>query len=148
MKAVVCPHCKAYKISTIGAPKGVVVVMPCPACHEWIVAYRNKVIALNRHIIENGARKERVAHWAEIIDEFYEAGFFSDAIQGLPDLLSEAGLAGMLEFGPENSPFAPEARVNPSQRQVPISDDEVESFVKIDLENIDDPVYFKKHFQR
>lgn len=136
-------------------------VQPCPVCHEFIVLFRGKTIALNRAILEKGSFDERKAHIAEIIAEFLE-----------PDLLSGAGST---EDGEEaGSPFdglfrsmaAPEdgpaddasddvedeegddgdETESDDEGEAAISDEEVEQFVRVDLKKLDDPRYFREHF--
>ena len=45
MYTVVCPHCKSHQVLTTKVRRDVVVVMPCPSCHEWVILFRDKVIA-------------------------------------------------------------------------------------------------------
>ena len=90
MDLVVCPHCKAHRIVTIKVPKDVVVVMPCPSCHELIVLFRNRIIALSRRILERGTQEERKAHLADVIGEFLDEGlFYSSAYFQQPDMSLE-----------------------------------------------------------
>lgn len=133
---VMCPHCKAHQIFTAKVPKDVVVVMPCPGCHEWVVLFREKVIAVSRRIIEQGTAEERKSHLADVIGEFLDAGvfaqeadFFQEEASGLPD----AGRS------------ARPARRDP-QSTAPITSEELDRFVKIELRRLDNAEYFKKHF--
>ena len=139
MSLVLCPHCKAHRIAASKVPKEVVVVMPCPKCRELVILFRQKAIALDRNVIENGSAEERKAHLADVISEFIEPGMFD--MQALdPDVAStlqegaEAQLDGLdLDSGGERA-------------DQPISQVEMDRFVKIDLKRIDDPAYFRKHF--
>ena len=137
MGMIVCPHCKAHRIVTSRVPKDVVVVVPCPACHELSVLFRGKVIPISRRILERGAKKERIRHLAHIIEEFLEAGV-------LP-------LRGKIPTGEDESFGEPEdiagdMPFDDGPPEVPISEKELEKFVRIDLKHIDNPTYFKRHF--
>ena len=112
-------------------PKDVVVVMPCPACHGLVVLFRDKVMALNREILEHGTRKQVVSHIADIIGEFLDAGVFPTF-----------GEHGSDEHAEEPSEFEPETEISSE----PISREELDRFVKIELKCIDNPAYFKRHF--
>ncbi len=133
MDTVVCPHCNEHRIATVSIPKDVIAVMPCPACHELALLFRNKVFPLSRRIIEYGNRKERSSHFAEVIAEFLESGIFP--IRGLGIFQQDAA-------GGEK------ARTRPSDggKHLKISQREFDKFVNADLRCIDDADYFKKHF--
>jgi hypothetical protein len=125
----------------------VVVVMPCPSCHELVVLFRNKVIPLSRKIIEHGTREERKMHLADIIDEFLDAGAFLSAGEDSEDAEQESepatdSPARLLRRRPRDAESASEeASADP-----PITQEEFDRFLKIDLKCIDNATYFKKHF--
>ena len=138
MKLVTCPHCGNHRHVT-KVPRDVVVVLPCPACGELVVLFRDKVIALSRRIIEEGTLDEIKAHLANVIAEFLEPGMFrmSGAKPDVPK--KEAAAAEDADSdgeGPEES----------DTRRGPISRAEREYFVKVELNQLDDSAYFKKHF--
>ncbi len=140
MQVCSCPHCGTPRIITSKVPKDVVVVMPCPNCRELVVLFRNKAIALSRKIMENGSFEERKEHIAEIITEFLEPGML-----GLPS--GDAGpgfeVDGEAEsFVRDLAGAEDDADVEPG----PISEKEFDEFVRLDLDRIDEPNYFKKHF--
>lgn len=131
MDRVVCPHCKSHRMVATQVPREVVAVMPCPACNELAVLYRGKVIGINRRIIEQGSKSERTEHLAEVIAEFLEAG--------LPSFMTDH------EEGGESTEAAEASQEQPP---LPISDQEFEKFVRIDLKCLDNGAYFKRHFGR
>lgn len=137
MDMVVCPHCKTNRIITSRVPKDVVAVMPCPNCHELAVLFRDKIIPINRRILEEGSREERTQHLAQVITEFLEAGI-------LP--FHE----GDVDFGGgEDEHDEPMERVESERKPRaldPISDKEAEKFARVDLKCLDDATYFKRHF--
>jgi len=119
-------------------PKDVVVVVPCPKCHELVVLFRKRVIPLSRRIIEQGTFEERKTHLATVIAEFLEAGMLpTDSTHCSTDLES------FLETGStdELDPFDLDGPTSE------ISDQEMEKFVRIDLKCIDNEAYFNRHFQ-
>lgn len=130
MDRVVCPHCKSRRLVSVKVPKEVVAVLPCPSCNELTVMYRGRAIGLSRRIIEEGNKAERARHLAEVIAEFLEhhdAPFsFDQAAQAFP----------MPSFGESPDDLAP------------ISDQEFEKFVRIDLKCLDNGAYFKRHFDK
>jgi len=140
MKVVSCPHCGHHRIITSKTPKDLVVVLPCPSCHELVVLFRNKVIPLNRKILQNGSKEERTAHIAEIIAEFIEPGMFGEPDQGDEggfDPMGFMGKGARLESGDDST----------EEDDAPISDEELERFIQIDLKRIDEAAYFRKHFE-
>lgn len=140
MSALVCPHCKSQQIVTSRTPKDVVVVMPCPACGELTVLFRNKAIALDRQVIERGTSEERVNHLAYIINQFLESGLFPLTLNETSDF--EASDAPRPRRRPRRRrPRKPEPESEPA-----ISEEEFDRFVRFDLQKLDDPGYFRRHF--
>lgn len=138
MDMVVCPHCKSHRIITSRVPKDVVAVMPCPSCHELAVLFRNKIIPINRRILEEGTKEERSQHLAQVITEFLEAGI-------LPFQDGSAGFESAIEVPPEGEEDASD--LDPElQSMEPISDKELEKFARVDLKCLDDAAYFRRHF--
>lgn len=116
---------------TARVPKDVIVVMPCPSCHELAVVFRNRVIALNRRVIERGTFDERKVHLAEVIAEFLEAGI-------LPPF-PEEGETTFEPFG------ASEEEPDEAEPEL-ITQEEMDRFTRIELKRLDNPAYFKRHF--
>lgn len=152
MQTVDCPHCKAQRIITSSTPKDVVVVMQCPACHELVVLFRGKAIALNRRIIEQGTIDERKAHLAEVIVEFLEAG---DFLQSLREGRTASPLgADHFLYGDADEADAPAVSADAGEavaraqlkRPGPITSEEIDHFLQMELKGIGDASYFKKHF--
>jgi hypothetical protein len=141
MQVCSCPHCGTPRIITSKVPKDVVVVMPCPNCRELVVLFRNKAIALSRKIMEQGSFEERKDHIAEIITEFFEPGML-----GLP--LSENGAGFELDDSAESEAddFNELFDADSTTAKGPISEKELDEFVRLDLNRIDEPNYFKKYF--
>lgn len=151
MDVLICPHCGNHRIVHSKVPKDVVVVLPCPSCHELVVLYRNRVIALSREIIEHGTFDERKMHIAGIIAEFLEAGIFpTQNAEQSEDARDDAEDHEAEEAEDHESAIRGEASEVPAHHVeetiAPIRQSEVDHFVKFDLIRIDDAAYFKKHF--
>ena len=140
MKLVICPHCKNHRLVTTSLPKDVIVVIRCPACHEYVVLFREKVVAVSRDILKNGSNEERRTHLAQVIDEFLEPDMF---VQSSDPDSSEKNV----ESGDETEDPFTELEVGDSGSPTgPISQQEFRHFVQVELKLINDPAYFRKHF--
>ncbi len=139
MKKERCPHCGEPGFVVGKLPREVVAVMACQHCDEISVLFRKKMIPLNRRIIESGSFEERKEHLADVIAKFLEAGLFSF------DEKMASGAAYELP-GLQR----PRRRRKPAKEQdddeMPITDQELDRFVRIDLKCIDNPTYFKRIF--
>ena len=139
MQVCSCPHCGTPRIVTSKVPRDVVAVMPCPNCRELVVLFRNKAVALSRKIMETGSFEEKKEHIAEIITEFFEPGML-----GLPvtddtgENEAEGFIPGLEEIAAEEQDSDPV--------DGPISQSEMEEFVRVDLNRIDEINYFNKYF--
>ena len=131
---VYCPHCKQHPIKTAKVPKDVVAVMPCPACNEWVVLFRERAIGVSRRIIEQGTREERREHLADVIGKFLDAGIL-DARRGGADETDEA-----------LPPWESATLKSQAPDGHPITREEVDQFVGVDLRHLDNAEYFHKHF--
>ena len=133
MKVTACPHCGATRIVTSQVPKDVVVVLPCPNCHDLVVMFRTKIIALSRRIIEQGSFEEKKAHISEVIAEFLDPSLFTTPLPQGDDV--ELHLPSDDEQFPDETDF----------QIPPISQGEVDEFLEVGLKLIDNSQYFKKH---
>lgn len=140
MRVVACPHCGNHGVITTKIPRDVVVVWPCPNCQGFVVLFRNKVIPINREILEHGTPEQRKAHIADIVAEFLDANFFSVGMSPfvanpLERIEDEADESDGEEGHPSDAP-----------NNTPISQEEFENWVRFELQKLDDPAYFKKYF--
>ncbi|MEA3366386.1 MAG: hypothetical protein U9Q79_12165 [Candidatus Hydrogenedentes bacterium] len=143
MSTVTCPHCGKTRIVTTKIPRDVVVVFPCPECHELVVLFRGKVVGLKRDILQNGTKEERRNHIAEIVEEFLPPELFSgdmdlDAWQGGPSF----PFAGQ----PPRGRWKRQQEEGEEEGNGPITDEEAERFYRFELQRIDETQYFKRHF--
>jgi DNA-directed RNA polymerase subunit RPC12/RpoP len=149
MKLITCPHCGHRHVVASRVPKDVVVVMPCPACSDLVIMFRNKVVGLKRKIVEEGSFEEKKTHISEVIAHFLEPGMIwpDGVLTGEPggdqDALDAASLAEWMEGEDEEAAADPSRAVDGGS---PITQGEVDHFVTIDLQRIDDPSYFRKYF--
>lgn len=137
MRRVRCPHCKEYGFHLDKMPKEVIAVLACQNCEELAVLFRGKIIPLNKRVLESGTLEERKEHLADVIGQFLESGLFNlpAADEDAPEAEEEAPR----EPAPPTNPFDPAGNK-------PISDQEMERFLKIDLKCLDNPAYFKRIF--
>lgn len=153
---ILCPHCNQQKIGSGRLPPDVVMILPCPSCHEYSVVFRNKAIPVNRRIIEKGTRKEKIEHLATIIEMFLELA--------LPQPNESHSNTELDEKIDSSSTFEPRETdqnkpllgggfhsVNGNIPEIqgpikPITEEEVRQFIENDLRYLDDPEFFKKHF--
>ena len=141
MNFVTCPHCNSQRIVAPRTPKDVVVVLPCPSCQELVVLFRKKVIALRREIIEEGTFDERKSHIAEVIAEFLEPGMFRAFASENADETQE-----LFEVESDEEEGIEVDNQEQDDSVEPISESEIERFVRVDLKRLDDAAYFRKHF--
>ena len=142
MSEVTCPHCGKTRIMTTRIPRDVVVMLPCPECHELVVLFRGKAIPLNREVLRNGTKEERRNHIAEIVEECLPPELFSEVVNwdftdaGLPIAFGDRKVRRRRRGAPPEE----------DGRDRPITDEEVARFRKFELHRIDEPRYFKKYF--
>jgi hypothetical protein len=137
MIKIKCPHCGATG-SITPPPKEFIIIAPCPQCGEGVVLYQGEVVAVNREILKNGTREQKVQHVAEIITAFIES------VGALPPAL----------FGGEEGSISSFPEIEQKVEFEALSDEEIDSFTKeeirdfinIDLKLIDNREYFEQLF--
>lgn len=137
MDMVVCPHCRTHPLFAKKISKDMIVFASCPSCQELAVIFRDRVIPLNRKVIESGSFDEKKLHIAEVITHFLEAGF---------SILGESEELADTPFGRLFSGGQPGAAAPAESGQNLITEEEIERFSRIELKRLDNPVYFKRHF--
>jgi hypothetical protein len=144
-------------------PVGAIIVGPCPECHNMVVIFAGKALALDNDIIQDGNATERRDHIMQVLIAFLEERITKlvaadDRPGGEPPAgpTSNEMEPGALEAGVESKLEPPamdseeEApRINPygNRTTAPISRSEVDSFVNVELQLIDDKDYFKAVFE-
>lgn len=143
---IICPHCNQQKIGSGKLPPDVVMILPCPLCHEFSIVFRNKAIPINRRIIEKGSRKERVEHLASIVEMFLDLA--------MPEIERQSGELNIeekqdaIEDENKKNLFKPRSSQQSfvTNQPSPISAEEVKIFIEKEINSIDDPELFKKYF--
>lgn len=134
MSQMICPHCQSERLGKARVPAGVVAVMPCPECSELVVRFRHKVIALDKNILFQGSKEDRKLHLAEVISEFMDEGVIQfEMIDRAPE--------------EEEQPQHEEITDDAEEEMPPISEEEQRRFVSMDLAQLDDIDYFRKHLE-
>lgn len=143
-KALMCPHCQGHHLPTSELPREVVIVVPCPGCQELAVLFREKVVPVDKALLQSGTRRQRILHIAEIITEFIDSGVIPEAeavllSEDLPIFSSEHGHCEDHEDEVEHS-FCGDSSPNL------ITDAEFEQFQKVELRAIDNAAAFRQIF--
>ncbi len=131
-----CPHCGEYGFHFWNLHEDVVAVLTCEACDALSLFFRDRVIPLNKQILESGTLEERKSHLADVIGILLEAGMLNLSIK-----------KNDLERLPEEKRQRERPRdADAGARKGLISDREVERFLRIELNRLDNPAYFKRFF--
>lgn len=149
---VKCPHCGTQG-QILLPPMGAIIIGPCPHCEGMVVVFSGKVLPLEQSIMRDGTMEEKKEHLLETLGAFLH--------ERIDRLLSEQGpgpaepapsadtahAAGADAPAPRRAAL-PAAEVRPygKSRAKPISQSEFDTFVRIDLQMIDNPEYFKAVF--
>lgn len=146
MIRVTCPYCKSS--GYIAPPPAQTILMgPCPVCGEPVALCNSKVIGLKDTILGKGDFPEKIQSLAQTIMEFVNTQSGSVDEKGLEQLIRQAeDRAGDVGDDSENEP---ELEVAPSIRHPdtePITAEEAEDFLRIDLNLLGKKDYFEKHF--
>jgi hypothetical protein len=144
-------------------PVGAIIVGPGPECHNMVVIFAGKALALDNEIILNGNAIARRDHIMQVLVAFLEERIgklvaADDRPGGEPPAgptsndatpsESEVGAVSGSESSEADSDTR-EPKINPygNRSTAPISRSEVDSFVNVDLQLIDDKDYFKAVFE-
>lgn len=170
MKLVTCPHCGHKHIVTSRIPLDVVVVLPCPSCHDFVVFYRERTLGMKRDILEAAEPGRENEYIAEALSNYLAS---DDAFEG-----EEAPIIGAAPSDPkaagdeapedaiydmddeemedEEEDFDPilDADDGDSEDDDPakgitrlITSHEINTFIESELPRIDDPNYFNRTFR-
>lgn len=140
---VKCPHCGARGQVMLPTP-GTMVVGPCPRCSELVVIFCETAFPLNKEIVLEGTREERIDHVMDVLNVFLHK-----RVQSLVDQIEEHAeeLANMAnEMAACDDDFEEPLDFGEFPRDEAISSIEVELFLTNDLPMIDDKDYFHAVF--
>lgn len=121
---------RTVPVARIGG--NVVAIMSCPCKEELLLFFRDKVIPLKRSILENGTFEERKEHLGAIAASIFEMGMD----RGLGDVQSSG----------HSRTYSAYALGGDGNEKTPITPEEYDKFVRIDLKCLDNAAYFRRHF--
>ena len=144
-------------------PVGAIIVGPCPECHNMVVIFAGKALPLDNDIILHGNATARRDHIMQVLVAFLQERISKlVASEDRPGGEPPAGPTGR-EGAAEEEEAAPApalepqmadhhedtGKINPfgNRTTAPISRSEVDSFVNVELQLIDDKDYFKAVFE-
>ncbi len=131
-----CPHCgKRWNVH-----RDVIFFGPCPKCSQWVIHFRDRVMAVDREVLESGTEDAKRQHLFGIFCHFVEP--LLRKLSG-----SRGEFAGELEQnypgedGDEGEPLDLE-----DDEEERITQKEIDDFINIDLNLIDKKKYFDRIF--
>jgi len=140
---VKCPHCGAEG-RIILPPLGAIIIGPCPECQGMVAVFCGKVLPLDGEIMQRGSVPERKEHLMEVLGVFLH-----ERIEHLFSQSADGFSPG--EPGSEEPEFLPDSS-GAGERQTagvasqPISEEELKTFLNVDLRLIDNKDYFRSVF--
>lgn len=141
-----CPHCGA-KGQIVMPPLGAIIIGPCPKCEELLIVFCGQVLPLDKGIVMHGTPREKHEHLMAVLTEFLEDRVADLVRQTTPE---EAGADTdeYLDIDADGAAADFEAELpRPASPEGPrISENEVEQFIKVDLNLLDNKDYFKAVF--
>lgn len=139
---VKCPHCGTEGQINL-PPLGAIIVGPCPECHEMVVIYCGKVMALDNEIMKHGEMAARRDHLKGILRSYIE-----ERVDRLFDSMEKNAQA----VDNNEDTMIPESveelekKLGLAESKVDISPEEFEKFKTLELKLIDDFDYFRTIF--
>jgi hypothetical protein len=144
---VQCPHCGA-RGQIMVPPVGAIIIGPCPQCSELVTVFCGQVLPLEKAVMESGSIEERREHLLETLNEFLR-----DRIERLitdeesaeenDDETAEFEAAAEAELAEP----APEQKAKPAlSGPGPITQNEFDQFMDVDLKLLDNKNYFDSVF--
>ena len=148
MIRVTCPYCKSS--GYIAPPPAQTILMgPCPICGEPVALYNSKVIGLKKQLLGAGDPGERIQSLARVIMEYINSQAGPVDEKGIERIIEGAGDRHGEERELKHHSSEPSGEVLPSIRNPvasPITTEEIEDFLRIDLPLLEKKEYFDKHF--
>ncbi len=153
---VKCPHCGARGTIMV-PPVGSVLIGPCPLCNEMVVLFAGRVMPLEREIMLGSDPDAKSDHLMEVLMEYVRerveevlstANVVSPLVE--QDEVPEDVLREMVDNGSEKDEekghidFHPTVDADSTMR--PISKQEVDDFLRIDLPLLAKTEYFRAFF--
>jgi len=124
-------------------PLGAIIIGPCPECQGMVVVFCGRVLPLDKELMTDGSVEERQDHLIEVL-----GGFLHERIQRLFE--NQSALSPSVDMGGEDQSEEPlsAGKISPFgySADTPIVQEELDSFVNVDLKLIDNSEYFKAVF--
>ena len=128
-------------------PPQTILMGPCPICGEPVALYNSKVIGLRNKVLGEGSSGEKIQSLARIIMEYINSQGGPVDEGGLERIIREAENHLVEEESGHQPRSAPD--ISPSIRNplaLPITVEEVQDFLRIDLNLLGNKDFFDKHF--
>jgi len=140
---VTCPHCAA-RGQIMVPPPGAIIIGPCPECSGMVAVFCGQVLPLDNEIMGCPSNLHKREHVGEVL-----ANFVRERVERLyagesdPEVGFDDDDSGEMAHG---APYQQPGTDVPTLE--PISVEELDSFVNVDLRLLDNPNYFKAIFQQ
>jgi hypothetical protein len=138
---VKCPHCGA-KGQIVMPPLGAIIIGPCPKCEELLIVFCGQVLPLDKEIVMHGSPRDKHEHLMGVLTDFLEERVADLVRQTTPDADDESDWSPSVD-DPE---LGLDGSEHPATAEEDISQKEVEQFVNVDLNLIDNRDYFRAVF--
>jgi len=123
-------------------PVGAIVVGPCPECKGLVVVFFGQVLPLDNDIMFNGSMEEQREHLMSVITPFIQ--------ERVEELVSDAAQTqegtGDTGAGPVSPGEGTAGEKRAAARPRAISNDDIEAFLNMELNLLDNGDYFKAIF--
>jgi len=135
-------------------PAGSVLIGPCPLCSEMVVLFAGRVMALEKEVMLGNDLDAKREHLIGVLSEYVServGEVLSDAnvVSPLVDQ-DEDALREMMDINDEESDEEDQITLHPTvdadSTMRPISKQEAEDFLRIDLPLLAKPEYFQAFF--
>ncbi|HOJ34586.1 MAG TPA: hypothetical protein PKY35_14460 [Candidatus Hydrogenedentes bacterium] len=142
-----CPHCDVTSRALL-PEDGLLVLGPCPACHEFVLLVAGIPLPVDKQVILYGSTEEKQEHLFSVLSSFLEQriNLLIDQVEENTDRLTDYENARQFQRvdHPEMLAGSPFPDATPLMQQ--ISTEEVRQFVEEELPRLDDSEYFKTIF--
>lgn len=141
-----CPHCGA-KGRMLLPPTGLILIGPCPQCHELVAVFCGQALPLDSEIMESGSAEEKGAHLLVVLTDFIESQIGEMVQQSFQ---AEEGADQSLDPPSIHSGMEADAAWAVEEQEhlngPPISAEEVSYFRETELNLLDNSDYFHDIF--
>ena len=143
---VKCPHCGAQGQMML-PPLGSIIVGPCPECQGMVVIFCGKALPLDPDIMNKPDTGEKRDHVMEVLGLFVHERVerLFERLGDKAECLSQE-MTGDAPDGADGD-LPPKIEVFGNAPSGPISREELNSFLSVDLKLIDNHDYFKAVFE-